>query len=542
MPILTILVIIGWLFYGKMQARIGFDTVPDSKNLLTNPSFENWTDQNTVKEWQANDASKVQKIRGFNSRNGVRIENKDGKITTFDSPLIKTQPKQTYFFKTFYLTDTELNLVVQLIHQDGSSSYKLVRYLPDYDYPWSTMNGSVKPDGTVKAIRWRIVVLNKGFLELDSAYVVEHQSKKVAKAPISGNLISDYSTELTTENSKLEASIKNHHLQVKKYKSGQAELFLTTIEVKPNELYRFDFTYLASIMSELNIEVELNNGKYNYYEISENKPTNFWLTKSVEFETPNDAKSISIFAQLNNNGDFSIKPNYALYKLKDSAKFSEPKISITFDDGWLSSYVNGAKILEKYQMRGTFYIVPDLIGRNEYMNEEQLSDLAQRGHQIGSHTFDHRDLSMMDAKGVENELTKTNQYLRQRLKLDKIDLASPYGKIDSVGLKLVKKMQRSHRGTRAGVNTKQTLETYNLRTLFIDKEKSNSELLKKIELAKAFNGWLIVVYHQVEPNESFFAIEKNVFEEQIRAIQKSGVKVEKVEDVLRSIKKQKKLN
>lgn len=542
MPILTILVIIGWLFYGKMQARIGFDTVPDSKNLLTNPSFENWTGQNTVKGWQASDASKVQKIRGFNSRNGVRIENKDGKITTFDSPLIKTQPQQTYFFKTFYLTDTELNLVVQLIHQDGSSSYKLVRYLPDYDYPWSTMNGSVKPDETVKAIRWRIVVLNKGFLELDSAYVVEHQSKKVAKAPISGNLISDYSTELEIENSKLEASIKNHHLQVKKYKSGQAELFLTTIEVKPNELYRFDFTYLASIMSELNIEVELSNGKYSYYEISENKPSNFWLTKSVEFETPNDAKSISIFAQLNNNGDFSLKPNYALYKLKDSAKLSEPKISITFDDGWLSSYINGAKILEKYQMRGTFYIVPDLIGQNEYMNEEQLSDLAQRGHQIGSHTFDHRDLSMMDAKGVKNELTKTNRYLRQRLKLDKIDLASPYGKIDSVGLKLVKKMQRSHRGTRAGVNTKQTLETYNLRTLFIDKEKSNSELLKKIELAKAFNGWLIVVYHQVEPNESFFAIEKNVFEEQIRAIQKSGVKVEKVEDTLKFIKKQKKLN
>ena len=62
-----------------------------------------------------------------------------------------------------------------------------------------------------------------------------------------------------------------------------------------------------------------------------------------------------------------------------------------------------------------------------------------------------------------------------------------------------------------------------------------AELKRKIELAKAFNAWLIIVYHQIEPNESFFAIERDEFEAQVKVILESGVKVETVREVLSMI-------
>lgn len=534
MPILTILVVVSWLVYVGMKTRMQFDGVPDSQNLLINSGFENWTPEEAVVGWEMKGAGSLKRVKGFNSRNGVRIERKGSEVVVFEAPEIKTESNQTYFFKTFYLTDTELNLVVQLVYQDGTSSYRLIRHLPDYDYPWSTMSGAVKVDERVKAIRWRIVMLDKGFLELDSAYAVVREAEEAVDKPVGDNLIQGSRVRLETEG-ELEAILDNYHLRVKNRRNGQAELFLATIGVGPNELYNFDFTYLASTQSTLNIEVKLDDGKYRYYEISENQLTDVWLAKSVLFEVPNQAQELSVFVQVEKEGDFAVRPEYALYKLRNSDKFSEPKISITFDDGWLSSYLNGAKILEQYGMRGTFYVVPNLIGRNEYMNEEQLGDLRERGHQIASHTFNHQDLSMMDKGEVGRALSRANQYLRQKLGLEEIDLASPYGKIDVVGLEQAKRMQSSHRGTRAGVNTKQTLMVYDLKTLFIDKEKSVAELKRKIELAKAFNAWLIIVYHQIEPNESFFAIERDEFEAQVKAILESGVKVETVRDVLNTI-------
>ena len=169
-------------------------------------------------------------------------------------------------------------------------------------------------DERVKAIRWRIVMLDKGFLELDSAYAVMREAEEAVDEPVGDNLIQGSRVRLETEG-ELEAILDNYHLRVKNRRNGQAELFLATIGVGPNELYNFDFTYLASTQSTLNIEVKLDDGKYRYYEISENQLTDVWLAKSVLFEVPNQAQELSVFVQVEKEGDFAVRPEYALLRL-----------------------------------------------------------------------------------------------------------------------------------------------------------------------------------------------------------------------------------
>jgi peptidoglycan/xylan/chitin deacetylase (PgdA/CDA1 family) len=64
-------------------------------------------------------------------------------------------------------------------------------------------------------------------------------------------------------------------------------------------------------------------------------------------------------------------------------------VLVTFDDGALGSYTCAAEELERLGWRGHFFITTDWIGREGFMNRDQIRDLRRRGHVIGSHTRSH---------------------------------------------------------------------------------------------------------------------------------------------------------
>ncbi len=78
------------------------------------------------------------------------------------------------------------------------------------------------------------------------------------------------------------------------------------------------------------------------------------------------------------------------------------EFEFTFDDGGIGSLV-AAKTLEKYQMRGIFFITTTLIGKKGFLSEKDIQSLVNRGHIIGSHTHTH-PMVMSDCS--EDELLK----------------------------------------------------------------------------------------------------------------------------------------
>jgi peptidoglycan/xylan/chitin deacetylase (PgdA/CDA1 family) len=65
------------------------------------------------------------------------------------------------------------------------------------------------------------------------------------------------------------------------------------------------------------------------------------------------------------------------------------EVLLTFDDGGVSAYDPVAEMLEQYGWRGYFFITTDWIGRSGFLNREQIRELDQRGHIIGSHSCSH---------------------------------------------------------------------------------------------------------------------------------------------------------
>jgi peptidoglycan/xylan/chitin deacetylase (PgdA/CDA1 family) len=68
---------------------------------------------------------------------------------------------------------------------------------------------------------------------------------------------------------------------------------------------------------------------------------------------------------------------------------AEVPVFLTFDDGTASGYSCVAGALEEHQWRGHFFITTDWIGLPGYMNREQIRELHDRGHVIGSHSCSH---------------------------------------------------------------------------------------------------------------------------------------------------------
>lgn len=84
-----------------------------------------------------------------------------------------------------------------------------------------------------------------------------------------------------------------------------------------------------------------------------------------------------------------------MYKV-DVTKFEEQVKSaqgsdtvFTFDDGGLSFLNEAAPVLEKYGIKGVFFISTKYIDTTGFLTATQVKELELRGHIIGSHSHNH---------------------------------------------------------------------------------------------------------------------------------------------------------
>lgn len=113
-------------------------------------------------------------------------------------------------------------------------------------------------------------------------------------------------------------------------------------------------------------------------------------------------------------------------------RFDQPILSITFDDFPVSAGEAGAEVLEAHGARGTYYASANLAesdgpcGRN--FAAADLIRLAQAGHEIGCHSFDHDDCAKRPVFEVLQDLARNRDaFTKMGLNQPASALAYPYG-------------------------------------------------------------------------------------------------------------------
>ena len=109
-------------------------------------------------------------------------------------------------------------------------------------------------------------------------------------------------------------------------------------------------------------------------------------------------------------------------------------VSLTFDDARASQVENGVPLLDRYEVKATFYVVPDRLG-------ERLAawkQAAANGHEIGNHTLRHpctgnfafaREKALEDytREQMERELLEANRRIEAALGVRPRTFAYPCG-------------------------------------------------------------------------------------------------------------------
>lgn len=135
---------------------------------------------------------------------------------------------------------------------------------------------------------------------------------------------------------------------------------------------------------------------------------------------------------------FSFAQNVGTLRFTNYADDRQSAFSLTFDDGLLSQSENVRPILNQYGFKGTFYVLPPYLTQSlpgiwRYGIWPDFQAMALEGHEIGSHTMHHYDLTTLpwgdinDDSTLLYELNQSQIFIEQKVPSQKcISLNYPY--------------------------------------------------------------------------------------------------------------------
>lgn len=130
---------------------------------------------------------------------------------------------------------------------------------------------------------------------------------------------------------------------------------------------------------------------------------------------------------LHDSGYKTILPDELMDYLQYGKSIPEKPFMLTFDDTDLSQYDVALPVMEKYGFKGTFFIMTVTMGKPGYMSREQIKELSNRGHEIGSHTWDHQNMKKLPAEDYKTQVDKPNFQLKEITGKDTKYFAYPFG-------------------------------------------------------------------------------------------------------------------
>ncbi len=86
---------------------------------------------------------------------------------------------------------------------------------------------------------------------------------------------------------------------------------------------------------------------------------------------------------------YKVVPLERLVREVDAGRIHRKWVAITFDDGWRDN-VEAVKILNRWRLPATIFMIVGYIGRDDYLTKEQIRWIEESGNvRIGCHTYSH---------------------------------------------------------------------------------------------------------------------------------------------------------
>jgi peptidoglycan/xylan/chitin deacetylase (PgdA/CDA1 family) len=133
------------------------------------------------------------------------------------------------------------------------------------------------------------------------------------------------------------------------------------------------------------------------------------------------------------------KVTFTTFSLLNKNFNNKKNVILTFDDG-IENHFLVSRVLDKLGIKGVFFINPFYLNKDGFIKKEQILEMVNNGHEIGSHSFTHVNLKKLDKKSLYDELKKSKNLIENIIQQDVISFAPPYGFYNEIVISISKKV------------------------------------------------------------------------------------------------------
>lgn len=540
-----------------------------SVNLLANSSFET-ADGDNPANWQRGGWG-VNNATLSHTNNDAHTGSRSAQVTissftSGDSKWYATPisvAAGSYVYEDFYHSNVSTRVVVAMTDKSGVDTYTELAAAPASD-SWIAYKGKFTVGSNVRSIAVYHLLDKVGNLSIDDVSITSDTPVQTPPSTPEGYIINpsfeaangsqpaSWSGDKWGTNTATFSYLQNDahsgtssaKVTITNYSSGDAKWsFAPITTLTPGAQYNFSAWYKSNTDAHVVMAYVDANGTDKYLTLPNPlggaDAATTWQSYTTKLNIPADAVSVTIYFLISSNGwlqtdDFSLTPSVPI-------GFDSPLVSLTFDDGWSSIYSNGLPVLQKYGMTSTQYILSGKLNTEGYMTTAMVNAFQSAGHEIGSHTITHPNLTLLSESNATNELSNSQATLRQLFVPASIQsFASPYGSYNASTLGLIQQYYQSHRSTDVGFNTKDNFNPYNILVQNVERDTTLAEVTAWVTKAKAESAWLVLVYHAVTDaaDADEYSVSPSALDAQLDAINSSGVPVKTVGEALTIIRNQ----
>jgi peptidoglycan/xylan/chitin deacetylase (PgdA/CDA1 family) len=161
-----------------------------------------------------------------------------------------------------------------------------------------------------------------------------------------------------------------------------------------------------------------------YHRIRPFKPSDSKRAKDY-IVTPEDFRAQ--MKLLADSGYKTILPDQLMNYLQYGDPIPEKAVMLTFDDNVGDQMTVAEPILKELGFKGVFFIMTVTLNKPGYMSKEQVKQLHDEGHVIGSHTYDHQNMRKLPDSLWTVQVDKPQKQLKDITGADVKYFAYPFG-------------------------------------------------------------------------------------------------------------------
>jgi len=220
----------------------------------------------------------------------------------------------------------------------------------------------------------------------------------------------------------------------------------------------------------------------------------------------------------------------SLRVLKKTAYFSSNHkiVSFAFDDFPLTAITNGARILESYDLYGTFYASLGISGRDSNCGRlgtlENMLSLAHHGHELACHTYSHLSCAFQSPSLIRSECLQNQIIAKITSNIHLQSFSYPWGNIDPLCKYVISKIYNTARTVVHGINVN-NIDLAALKSVDLTDRNGLVKILEWLDRLCDSGGWLIFTTHDVSETPSPYGSSIKLFERVLEICIKNNFRI-----------------